>query len=206
MLKKLLLLCFILCIGICCHAQDTVLDTALEVDLRWNAKVMYIPLFSVLVNDSDNTLEAKELEEDLKNGDGYGLYIGLDIFDSFDIETLQIGFGFIYQSTEHETTSKTYTLEADSLIFEVNSYLVFFESEKFKIFQQIGLGAGFVDFEFDAAREDFSTGMISNRYLINFDCFNHILFNIGGGIYAWGHPGKTHGYGGYFTIEIGLRF
>ncbi|PCJ59452.1 MAG: hypothetical protein COA79_10400 [Planctomycetota bacterium] len=206
MRKNLSIILILILSSIFCHAEDTVLDTALEVDLRWNAKAVYIPLFSILVSDDDGIVDDKEIEDDLKNGNGYGLYIGLDIFDSYDIETMQMGFGFIYQTTKHKTSSGSYTLDADTLLFEVNSYLVFFDSDNFKIFQQVGLSAGFVDLNFDDVREDFTTGMIANRYLLNFDCFNHILFNIGGGIYAWGQPGKTHAYGGYFILEIGFRF
>jgi hypothetical protein len=146
------------------------------------------------------------LTTDIKNGFGYGLYLGLDIVDKFDSETFNMGFGLILQETKHDSDLDLYHLTTDSLLFEVNLYHTFYRSEKLDIIQQFGIGGGGVLFDYDKNREDFYSGMGSFRYLINFEFYSRWDANLGGGLFLWGQPSETLGYGGFFTIALGCRF
>lgn len=174
--------------------------------LRANIKAFYMPVFSIRPPKDKAIFYKNQITSDIKNGFGYGIYLGLDIIDKFDSETFNIGFGFIFQETKHDSDLDLYHLTTDSLLFEINLYHTFYRSDKLDIIQQFGVGGGGVLFNYEKNREDFYSGMGSFRYLINFEFNNRWDADIGGGLFLWGQPSETLGYGGFFTIAIGCRF
>lgn len=174
--------------------------------LRANIKAFYMPVFSIRPPKDKAIFYKNQLTTDIKNGYGYGLYLGLDIVDKFDSETFSFGFGFILQETKHDSDLNLYQLKTNSLLFEVNLFHTFYRSEKLDIIQQFGIGGGGVLFNYDKDREDFYSGMGSFRYIMNFEFYGRWCADIGGGLFLWGQPSETLGYGGFFTISIGCRF
>jgi hypothetical protein len=211
MIKNLFCYTFLILSTIFSHlsAQDDAkssLDDVQEMKLRVNAKIFYTPLFGIKISNLDTVFKEKQLTSDLKNGHGYGAYIGMDIVDKFETETFNIGFGLLAQETRHDSDLNLYHLTADSYLFEINLYNTFYRSKKIDIIQQFGISGGAVFFDYDKARKDFVSGMGAARYMINLEFYKHWDLDVGGGLFVWGQPGMTQGYGGFFMIQFGCRF
>lgn len=185
---------------------NNTLDDVVGMKIRPSIKLFYTPLFGVKTPKGDSAFTERQISSDIENGNGYGLYFGMDIVDKFDSESFNIGFGLIFQETKHGSDLDIYELTADSFLFEVNFYNTFYRSHKLDIMQQFGFSGGAVLFNYDKNREDFASGMGALRYLINFEFYKHFDFDVGGGLFIWGQPGDTQAYGGFFMIQFGYRF
>ena len=174
--------------------------------LRANLKLFYMPLFSIITPKGKSVFQEKQISDDIKNGHGYGAYLGMDIVDKFDSETFNLGLGFLVQETQHDSDIDLYHLKVNSYLFEVNLYNTFYRSNKLDIVQQFGLSAGAVLFDYDKNRDNFTSGMGAARYLVNLEFNKHWDVDIGGGLFVWGQPGETQGYGGFFMIQLGCHF
>lgn len=165
-----------------------------------------IPFVGVQTPKNQSSFVEKQITPDIKNGSGFGAYLGFDIIDNFDSENFHLGFGLVYQRSLHESELDLYELTVNIYEFEVNANNSFINHENFRIIQQYGLGVGLSEFEYDKNRKDFQSGVATFRYILNFEFYNHFDLHVGGGFFVWGEPGETLAYGGFIFLGAGCRF
>lgn len=148
--------------------------------------------------DGDEVNNGIEFDANLNTGSGYAISIGLGNSDTNDgLGSSLSSIGLTYMTTRHTETQSVQRARMDALFLEGS--IKFGQGER--LYTNLGAGVGGIVFDLPEGYKsaDGIAGLL--RLDIGIELVEHVMVQIGGGLFRWGHPGETYGNGAF--LEVG---